>query len=320
MKQDLWNILESNFLNLISTDKKLKTSLKARMLYWSANRAFCQLKNIVTNTQGLLAININLCDHCNLNCKGCSAFSPLSRPKFLDINEFEHDLSRLGQLFDRVDQIKLVGGEPLLHPQINDFINITRQLFPKSNIILITNGILLPRVNEDFWLTCSKKRVNIRISKYPINLNISIIKELSNKYGIPISIDIINYFFKFYINPLGDTNPRDAFAYCRKLCNGNFLYHGRIYPCPKVALSPIFSNYFNIDLPIDKSDSIDIYTNTSGKEVLSFLEKPIPWCKYCKANWLPGSEWKISDCALDEWVKKKNKKFYKSLMMSIYIY
>jgi hypothetical protein len=226
----------------------------------------------------------------------------LSEPKFLSIDEFASDMNQLGKLFSRVDQIKLVGGEPLLHPQINEFLMVARRLFPKSNIILITNGILLPRAKDDFWLACSKNRVDIRISKYPINLNVSVIKNMSRKYNVPISVDIINYFFKFYINLHGDTNPSDAFAYCRKLGNGNFLYHGRIYPCPKAALSPIFSKFFNLNLPLCNSDSIDIYTDISAKEIIDFLDRPIPWCKYCRPSWLPGFEWKISNCALDEWV------------------
>ncbi len=44
-------------------------------------------------------LETHLVDHCNLNCKGCSHFSPLSSPNFADYNQFTKDLTRLSELF-----------------------------------------------------------------------------------------------------------------------------------------------------------------------------------------------------------------------------
>jgi hypothetical protein len=60
-------------------------------------------------------------DHCNLNCKGCTAFSPVAEEKFMDVNMFERDCERLAELTGgKIELIDLLGGEPLLHPKINE--------------------------------------------------------------------------------------------------------------------------------------------------------------------------------------------------------
>ena len=65
---------------------------------------------------------VDIVDHCNLNCKGCGHFSPLAPKSFLDIETFENDLRRLnGLLNGNIYCFELMGGEALLHPQLEDF-------------------------------------------------------------------------------------------------------------------------------------------------------------------------------------------------------
>ena len=72
-----------------------------------------------------LQFEVHLVEHCNLNCAGCDNFSSLANPKFLSANEFESDLVRLKDLFgDNCQRIYLMGGEPLLHPELVKFLEI----------------------------------------------------------------------------------------------------------------------------------------------------------------------------------------------------
>jgi len=61
--------------------------------------------------------------HCNLNCKGCNKFSPISEEYFADIVEFKKDIIKISELFN-IQEFKILGGEPLLHPKLNKFINV----------------------------------------------------------------------------------------------------------------------------------------------------------------------------------------------------
>lgn len=65
--------------------------------------------------------------HCNLNCKGCSGFSNIHEPEFMTLELFEKHLLRLKELYWGIKYLKLFGGEPLLHPHLSKFIELTRK-------------------------------------------------------------------------------------------------------------------------------------------------------------------------------------------------
>jgi hypothetical protein len=46
----------------------------------------------------LLRFDVQLADHCNLNCKGCANFSPIAAKQFLEKESFENDCARLAML------------------------------------------------------------------------------------------------------------------------------------------------------------------------------------------------------------------------------
>ena len=69
-------------------------------------------------------IEIDITNKCNLNCASCTHFSPLVKEEqSYAINEFENDIRRMFDLFV-INKIKLVGGEPLLHNDLFNFIDI----------------------------------------------------------------------------------------------------------------------------------------------------------------------------------------------------
>ena len=120
----------------------------------------------------MLSFEVALAEHCNLNCVGCNHFSPLAPPSFPNLEEFTRDFKRMSHLFgDRTQQVKLLGGEPLLNPDINRYLRVARECFPQSEIMIITNGLLLPKMGDPFWETCKEGRIVIAPTKYPINFD-----------------------------------------------------------------------------------------------------------------------------------------------------
>lgn len=56
------------------------------------------------------------------------AFSNIRDEWYISIDKFERDMKRIGELFNgKVDCIHILGGEPLLHPQINALLKIARK-------------------------------------------------------------------------------------------------------------------------------------------------------------------------------------------------
>ena len=105
---------------------------------------------------------INITLHCNLSCSLCSHFSPISQTKFLDITEILTDLQILSKYY-KSSYIKLLGGEPLLHPKIDHIVSTIRESMLSDQIQICTNGLLLSKMSASFW----EQVDHILISSYP---------------------------------------------------------------------------------------------------------------------------------------------------------
>ena len=85
-----------------------------------------------------------LCEHCNLNCAMCDHFAPIAQDEYANFEEFKSDFQTLSKLVNgKCRRIGLMGGEPLLCPEIEKYLEIARQCFPNTQISIVTNGLLL---------------------------------------------------------------------------------------------------------------------------------------------------------------------------------
>jgi organic radical activating enzyme len=255
-----------------------------------------------------LRFDVHLVDHCNLNCKGCLHFSPLSAEKYLDIQTFEKDLKKLSDLTQgKVQDICLLGGEPLLHPDIELFLPIARRYFPEGRINILTNGLLLPKMTETFYETCKKYKIEISVSYYPVKIDIEKIKELTNQYSIPLEIrdEYRKGTSTWLRQPLdidGQQNNEKSYTTCAM---GNFciqLIDGKIYQCETVAYIHYFNEYFDKNIIVQDNDYINIYSVADIKEIFNFLCKPMPFCRYCKTKDIEYVPWDNSKKRINEWV------------------
>ena len=78
-------------------------------------------------------IEFHIVEHCNLNCKGCIHFTPLADKSCIKISDYKSDIKKMAEITKgSVKTINILGGEPLLHPQLLKLLKIARQYFPKS--------------------------------------------------------------------------------------------------------------------------------------------------------------------------------------------
>lgn len=255
-----------------------------------------------------LKFEIHITEHCNLNCKYCNHFSPLAKETYLSLDEYEKDIKRLSELFHgEMHQIKLLGGEPLLHPQIKDFIILTRRYFPKGNIKILTNGILLPQMNDDFWKACQQTGTIVYYTKYPIKLDVEKINCQAEKYNVSLEVfnmeDDIKTLIYEPIDLQGKQNAKKNFYDCYRSNYCITLKHGVLYTCHRAAHMHLLNEYFGTDITMSKENGINIYEANSGQEILEYLIKPIPMCAYCdRKNITTGHTWQISKKEKSEFI------------------
>jgi len=246
-------------------------------------------------------LNLLATHFCNLNCKGCGAFMPLynldKEKKYMRLEDLEKCLIRYNELFydSSADIIDIVGGEPLLHPQISEFCEIVRKYNPKSKISVITNGILIDKMKDEFFETLIKNDIKLTLSIYGEGI----------------------YFEKFNID-LTESGDMD----CSK-CSGHLpivnvdkmdvsfggvqlIEDGTLYYCAFDCVKKInefFGTEISFEAKLQKGyDYINIFEVESKEEILKmFQQEKCPMSRFCHKR--DFFEWDISERDMYEWVK-----------------
>jgi sulfatase maturation enzyme AslB (radical SAM superfamily) len=267
-----------------------------------------------------LRFDVHAADHCNINCMGCEHFSPLAPVNFIDIEKYERDLEKLAALGGgKIDDIALLGGEPLLCPQINPVMKISRFYFPDAEIKIITNGVLLKNQPDEFWDCCRVNGVIVTISVYPVHLDAAFIYGKAKKHGVQIQFRgnvklvsenqaklpleyVSENWRELPIDIHGAQNPwkSNALCYASNFCFQ--LREGKLYKCWRAAYIKFFNSYFNTDLKVTGDDYIDIHRARSMDEILDKLRRPIPFCRYCKMDGAGSVKWARSQKDISEWI------------------
>lgn len=252
---------------------------------------------------------LNILDHCNLRCKGCDHFGAIARKRFVSIDDIARDLARMSELFDRdVERIGVMGGEPLLHPQLKQILSLAREHFPETLIQLVTNGILLTRQDEGFWTVCRENRIVIVNTRYPIDLDHRAIATIAEANQVPFEHfgdtgEIRKTSYKIPLDISGTQDKKESFMNCFHANRHVLLMEGRIYGCTVAPNVRIFNERFGTSLALEAGDYLDIHEAASKEEVLGFLCRPKPFCRYCDVGHRSfGHPWQRSKGEMSEWI------------------
>jgi hypothetical protein len=236
------------------------------------------------------SLGFHIVDHCNFACYACYGGAPVAKEKFYDFNQFHCELERLKELFgDDVDSIGFSGGEPLLHPQLMEFIEAARSLFADcNNIHFVTNGLLLDKQDEIFWKRCATSKVRVYWTQYPINYKNppSFLYAKAKKHGAWLSDMNLNTNDKIkesWLTPLSQKGSEKAydFLFCPFHNNCISVKDGRIYACNRMRIAEHLESNFNVPFPIRGRDYIDIFRAKNADEIYSFLSRRPPFCDFC---------------------------------------
>ncbi|MBE0417461.1 MAG: radical SAM protein [Coriobacteriia bacterium] len=260
-------------------------------------------RHILRRKPVLYHFEIHITDHCNLNCRGCAHFSNLCKPTFADLTAFESDMRAMAEHFSAVEQIYLLGGEPLLHPRIADFVMAARKIFPETRIYLMTNGTLVTRMKNDFWKAMADTRTILLADSYPIGLPVDEIDRLGREHEVTVEwTDPRSEFFKIPIDSQGGHDARDSFRRCQGYNNCPIVREGKLYPCAYVAFADVFKERFGLPgLDVTEADYVDIHREHNPERIMDFLLHAVPWCSNCDMQSLEFHKWGRSERDVAEW-------------------
>lgn len=244
-------------------------------------------------------LEFHLADHCNLNCAGCTHFAPYASKRFAEIKQVERDFTRLKMLFKNIRHVRIMGGEPLLHPDAAAFVRLVRSMFPHSKVRLVTNGIKLLEGSDyihEVLAAMGETGVGMDWTLYPpLERRREEIVRLCAENGVDLRISE-NSSFHARMRLHGDVPVAKAFSWCRQFIYCPLLDNGRIYICAQAH----YIGYYNraAGTSVMSDAGIDIYT-ASAREILLYLMRPSPACAYCDTE-VRTFEWR-NKVRLEDW-------------------
>lgn len=220
-----------------------------------------------------------LTDHCNLRCNNCSSLSPLIPKHYSNIEQFKIDINKLSQIVE-IDTFELVGGEPLLHKQIDEFLTIIKDSNICKKISVFTNGKYLPKMSDLFYELVD----HIDISVYPNSkINYKKIKTFLDSKSTGY---ILNYKPKFMVVHKSEEFNNDVtekiFSECKiaHVWKCALIKDGYYYKCN----IPYFKNkHSGFD---NKQDGVNIHSEEFPMNFYRYLKSntPLESCKHCNGT------------------------------------
>lgn len=229
-----------------------------------------------------------LTKHCNLKCRGCSAFSNISEPCFYDYENLKKDLKKISDVCN-VTGISFLGGEPLLYPKLKDVLIYTRKLLPHAGLTIFTNGKDLVKLN--MWKLLRALNICIIYTKYTDSkIDYEAISKKARIYGMQClninececKITTMEQKDKFFLFRLSKNVSSECIQSKADKCPMNCveMWDSKIFLCLHTALIDTLNNKFSEKFLWRDGDYLEIQNLTSDK-YFNFISSPTPFCEYC---------------------------------------
>lgn len=246
-------------------------------------------------------------DSCNLNCKGCLfGCNRNGEQEYMPLEEIKRDLARMAELFEDIPWIRILGGEPLLHPEIDKVMEFARIVFPDTEIDLCTNGLLIPKLDQQILRVFEKNRITVHISGYKPTYKIidRIEGRLKNSH-IDYTVLKREKFYKFYTRK-ADNDPVQSHEKCPS-AGCRELYRGRLSKCSAALaferLNKQFGTHYNVERNKDWFNIHD--SSMTGFDIIKKMDQPAAICSYCSDkdmeyfDWVNGEKENLADYIIE---------------------
>lgn len=276
-------------------------------IYYYWNKTYCSGDDFLRDeciylnpkTENVLFYaEMSIIDYCNLNCKGCNHYAAIFPKQLPNIERRLNDVRKLKELYDEVIEFGLIGGEPLLNPEVDRYIERVREILPNTKLQMVTNGILIPTLPEKVLQCIKKYGVLVVISEYvPTSKIIDKITNRLREFEIDYEIrpiDIKKKFYKTLSLKKDSIYPKKCISLgCTNICDG------KIARCPTALYINKLNQKFGTDFPSEGVYQLSDYQD--GTKLNMDLTKKIPLCDYCVEyvfDWEPCSK----DAELEDFV------------------
>jgi hypothetical protein len=235
-------------------------------------------------------LEIYITNECNLSCSNCNRFNNHDFQGHYYWEDYAEDFekwsSRINAKF-----LTIIGGEPSLNPGLETWTKNLRRLWPKTTIMIQSNGIGSVYKNRIPWW--DKYQVSWAVSLHDLSMSPKLLQNW-NSVGQSFAGMISAYeFTPATVQPTAsgfrvhDSDPNRAFDVCN-MRTSHTMFQGKLYKCPITALLPIFCQQHNVEMTDQQQQLINQYqplsADCSEEELQKFAadrNTPISQCNLC---------------------------------------
>jgi len=230
------------------------------------------------------AVEFEAASHCNLRCEGCNHFSPFAKRGFVSPEAIERDLRVLSK-FMHVRILRLVGGEPLLHPGLLDLLRIARDSGLGDRLSMFTNGLLLPRQPEEFWQYMDQVELSLYPGFDPPG-GLKPLQTMARRYNVDLRIGRRSCFMIPAVDfPISNRRlVRSIFQTCVMARYCHAIKDGRLFRCSVSQGMDYYLAALGYQTDFTHTDSLPIEDRPDmAQRLRAFLRshEPLGACRFC---------------------------------------
>ena len=229
---------------------------------------------------------------CNLRCAHCDHLSPY-RKGFIPTDKIVHQFETWSKKIHPV-RFKLLGGEPFLHPDLEEIVYESRKIWNDSKLEIGTNGLLLSEASQNIFDALKKEKIHVLVSDHSgIDLSHEkIIAGCARLEKNEISYELIPSNNRWHVayrvdndgipNPF-QSLPHEAWSKCvAKRCPS--LANNQLYKCTVLAsiIEGVKKGTFSASRWRDALTYVPLTSDADANSILKhFLTEDISECCVC---------------------------------------
>lgn len=237
-------------------------------------------ENLIYNIKSL---DLVVTEKCTLKCADCSNLMQYYKsPVNASIHQLITHIKRLSTLPNRIEEFRIIGGEPLIVQGLDELVKETNNLYPDSRIVIYTNGTIVPKkeVLESF----SNHSVRLEISNYnESSRNIDKLVERCMEQNVRFYVQNHEFWYDCgRVEDRGRSPIENSDVYLNCCVKESYtILHDFIYRCPFSA------NLHNLGFQTAEAhDSFNLSYNLNNKSLSKWLFKQgsiesLTACTYC---------------------------------------
>jgi hypothetical protein len=236
------------------------------------------------------AFELHVVEHCNLRCAACCNMSPWLDFKVSPVEEIAVQCRVMAEHLD-VEVFKIMGGEPLLHPDITRVLRAVRASGIGRVVRLFTNGLRLHQMDDAFFDALDHLTISTYSSAPVPARTLDAVRERSLRHGFVLNVKPVAEFSRVMHDRrhADDATRRAVWEDCWLRHRCLVVREGRFFACTRAAYSREQHRKIALTDPLDDPDAaweaegVALDHPNLGEALLAHLNRAEPFsaCWHC---------------------------------------